>query len=365
MSLSSVPRYVRQMNRTLLATTLGLVSLVAATGAVTAPAAATPAARTPSWELRPTGTTSHFRGLAPVSAKVAWVSGYAGLVLRTVDGGRSWIDASPANAATLQFRDISASDADHAVAMSAGSGTDSRLYATADGGRTWKLAYQNTDPAAFFDCMSFSDSRHGLVVSDPVDGRFRILATRDGGRSWTVRPDQAMPPALAGEAGFAAGGECLTTSGSQAWFGTGGGSTARIFHSRDRGLTWDVTDSSLATSPSGGVFALDFARGGRGIAVGGDFSAPAAADKVSAVKAPHRPWTPARTEPSGYRSGVTFVPRTAATAIAVGLTGSDLTLDGGRNWRTFDTGQFDTVACTPDASCWASGDLGRVARLVR
>jgi len=86
---------------------------------------------------------------------------------------------------------------------------------------------------------------------------------------------------------------------------------------------------------------------------------------VSAVSYRNGPWRLPPTEPSGDPSGVTFLPHTAATAIAVGLTGSDLSLDGGRHWRTFDTGQFDTVSCAPDGSCWASGDLGRVAVLRR
>ena len=59
------------------------------------------------------------------------------------------------------------------------------------------------------------------------------------------------------------------------------------------------------------------------------------------------------------------VPHTLATVIAVGLTGSDVSFDAGLHWHTFDTGQFDTVSCAPDGSCWASGDLGRVAILRR
>jgi photosystem II stability/assembly factor-like uncharacterized protein len=354
------------MIRRIFAVVLGVGSLVAAV-ALAAPAQAAPGThgQAPSWDLLATGSTSHFRGLAPVSRKVAWISGYDGLVLRTVDGGRSWIDASPAGAEALQFRDISAFDAMHAVAMAAGSGPDSRLYATSDGGRSWTLAYQNTDPAAFFDCMSFYDSRHGLVLSDPVDGKFRILSTRDRGRTWTVLPDAGMPPALPGEFGFAASGQCLTTSGRHAWFGTGGGSSARVFHSRDGGLTWDVKNTPLVSSPSAGVFGLAFRTPVLGIAVGGDFAAPDASVNVSAVSYLNGPWLRARTEPSGYRSGVTFVPRTVATAIAVGLTGSDISRDGGRTWQTFDTGQFDTVSCARDGSCWASGDLGRVAVLRR
>jgi hypothetical protein len=51
--------------------------------------------------------------------------------------------------------------------------------------------------------------------------------------------------------------------------------------------------------------------------------------------------------------------------LKVGLTGSDVSYDGGLHWHAFDTGQFDTVSCASDGSCWASGDLGRVAILRR
>jgi photosystem II stability/assembly factor-like uncharacterized protein len=319
----------------------------------------------PSWSLRPTGTTNHFRGLAPVSRTVAWLGGYQGAVLRTVDGGRSWRNVGPRGASTLQFRDIAAFDAHHAVAMAAGSGNASRLYRTSDGGRNWRLSYQNHNPAAFFDCMSFSDPWHGLVVSDPVAGRFRILSTSDGGRSWTVLPNAGMPAALPGEAGFAASGACLTTWGRDAWFGSGGGSTARVFHSRDGGLTWDVRRTPITSGPSAGVFALAFRTPLFGVAVGGDFAAPSAAAQVAAYSYFGLPWRTPPSRPSGYRSGLSWVPYTVATLIAVGLTGSDVSYDAGQHWSTFDTGQFDTVSCATDGACWAAGDLGRVAVLRR
>lgn len=346
---------------------LALLALVLAATTVAAmpTAGARPAARLPSWQPVDTGTTSHFRGLAAVSRSVAWLGGYTGTVLRTVDGGRTWSNVSPPGAATLQFRDISASDANHAVAMAAGEGTDSRLYSTSDGGRTWSLAYQNTDPAAFFDCMSFYDRRHGLVLSDPVDGKFRILATRDAGRTWTVLPNSGMPAAADGEFGFAASGECLTTFGHDAWFGSGGSAESHIYHSRDGGLTWSVVSTPVVSGPSAGVFGLAFRSPVEGVAVGGDFAAPAASDAVAATATHSRSWLLSESMPGGYRSGVTFVPRSSGTVIAVGLTGSDVSVDAGRTWASFDTGQFDTVACAPDGACWASGDLGRVAVLQR
>lgn len=67
--------------------------------------------------------------------------------------------------------------------------------------------------------------------------------------------------------------------------------------------------------------------------------------------------------PSGaYRSGVAWLPHSRSGALAVGPTGTDLSTDGGRTWRTVDTGSYDTVDCTPDGGCWAAGETGRVAR---
>ncbi|MEO7261163.1 MAG: oxidoreductase [Jatrophihabitantaceae bacterium] len=318
-----------------------------------------------SWQLLPTGSTSHFRGLSAVSAKVAWVGGYDGTILRTVDGGKHWRNVSPAGAAALQFRDIQAFDARHAVAMAAGVGHDSALYATSDGGRHWRLTYQNTNPAAFFDCMSFSDRRHGLVLSDPVDGKFRILATRDGGRSWQVL-STTMPAVQPGEAGFAAGGECITTLGRDAWFGTGGGAQARVFHSRDGGRSWQVFVTGMGSGPSAGVFALAFRDRWHGIATGGDFTTPTSATKALArTSTGGNRWQLPADAPSGYRSGVAWLPHSDNKALAVGISGSDISYDGGRHWRQFDDGSFDTVSCTRDGACWASGELGRVALLSR
>src|SRR6266702_4613671 len=144
-------------------------AVITGLSAVAAPGAG-PAGRQLSWRLLDTGTQAHFRGLSVVSRQVAWLGGYDGVVLRTVDGGRTWINASPAGASALQFRDIETFSATAAVAMAAGTGTDSRLYVTANGGRSWRLAYQNTNPQAFFDCMAFFDPRHALALSDPVNG---------------------------------------------------------------------------------------------------------------------------------------------------------------------------------------------------
>jgi len=51
--------------------------------------------------------------------------------------------------------------------------------------------------------------------------------------------------------------------------------------------------------------------------------------------------------------------------LAVGLSGSDFSKNGGRTWTRFDDGSLDTVDCANPNACWASGANGRVAYLTR
>lgn len=339
---------------------IALVALVAV--AIPSPAAASSSGSHgsgPAWRLSDTGSTARFRGLAPVSDSVAWVAGSAGTILRTVDSGRTWSSVGPADAAELQFRDIEAFDARHAVALTIGNGTDSRIYTTADAGRTWTRAFQNEDAAAFYDCMTFLDRRNGLALSDPVDGKFRILATRDGGRTWSVLPSTGMPAALEGEFAFAASGTCLVSAGHHAYFATGGGASSRVFSSRDLGRTWQVTATPIPSGPSAGIYGLAYRTPDHGLAVGGDYTVPDSAPSGAAYSRNARTWSVATTPPGEYRSGVAWFHH---DAITVGPTGSDYSHDAGRTWHRFDTGSFDAVACTTH-TCWASGEQGRVARL--
>ncbi|MDF3302134.1 oxidoreductase [Streptomyces sp. K1PA1] len=353
-----------------MAAVLGAGALLAAAAAVPAQARAPerPHPRpAPHWRLTDTGAPGvRFRGLAAVSRDTAWVAGTGGTVLRTTDGGAHWRDVSPPGAADLEFRDVEAFDARRAVVLAIGEGEASRIYRTDDGGATWTETFRNTDARAFYDCLGFFDRRHGLAVSDPVDGAFRILSTGDGGRTWRVLPAVGMPAALAGEAGFAASGQCLVTSGPRdVWLATGGAARARVLHSADRGHTWRAADTPLpAGDPAKGVFALAFRDRADGLAVGGDYRADQASPRAAAGTADGgRSWRPAATPPPAYRSGVAWLPHTRAAALAVGPTGTDLTADGGRTWRTVDTGSYDTVDCAPDRGCWAAGEKGRVARL--
>jgi photosystem II stability/assembly factor-like uncharacterized protein len=342
--------------------------LLVSTGlAVAGTLVALASAGTPSyaWQLTPTGSTARLRGIAAISEKVAWASGSQGTVLRTVDRGATWQQVGPPGTTNLQFRDIEAFSDDSAVILSIGPGDNSRIYVTSDGGRTWALTFVNPDPNAFYDCMTFFDKKRGLALSDPPDGnKFRILATNDGGLSWHVVDPAGMPPALPGEAGFAASGQCITSKGHTAWFGTGSGAQARVFRSDDRGETWTVSPTPIRSGPTAGIFSLAFNDENHGLAVGGDFTTPTASpDNFALTSDSGRSWALVPGAPPEYRSGSTWVD--GHTAIAVGPSGSDVSADHGNTWSRFDSGSFDTIDCASANACWASGEQGRAAYLVK
>ncbi|KAI8316641.1 cytochrome p450 [Colletotrichum sp. SAR11_59] len=319
-----------------------------------------------TWEILLTGSKQQFRGLSPVSDKIAWVSGTNGTVLLTTDGGASWLSVGPSLApedAELQFRDVQAFSAEKAVILSIGEGADSRVYITNDGGASWTQTFTNQEAAAFFNCVDFEDEKRGLAVSDPVDGKFRLIETIDGGNSWEIVDSSGMAPALEGEFGFAASGTCISTAAGRWYLASGGVDPGRVFRSAD-GHNWNVSGSAIAGGASAGVFSVQFKDELNGIAVGGDFNvANGSAHTSSWSEDGGATWTASEAFPGGYRSGSSWAPGLCNVAVAVGPSGSDVTIDGGRTWRTFDTGSFDSVECLAGRVCWASGSSGRVGRL--
>lgn len=321
------------------------------------------------WIPQESNTRASLRGLSVVNARVAWASGSGGTVIHTTDGGATWTVYTVPAVRAPDLRSIAALDSNTAVVAA----TSGHIWRTTNGGKNWTLVYQPRDSAVFLDAIGFWEAERGLAprglaVGDPINGQFFILSSDDGGRSWRAKPGGSRPTAQQGEGAFAASGSSFVTHGtSHAWIGTGV-RTARVFRSNDAGKTWAVSSAPLAdANQSSGVFALSFSDASRGVAVGGDYDKADRREGSAAVTMDGGiTWVAATTLPNGFRSGVAIVPGTdGAVVVAVGTTGTDVSLDAGRNWTFADSAGYHAVRFAADGAGWASGGGGRIARFDR
>jgi photosystem II stability/assembly factor-like uncharacterized protein len=320
-----------------------------------------------SWTVQSSGTTASLRGVSAVNDRTAWACGANATVLRTIDGGATWMTLPVPGAGRTDFRDIEALGPNEAVVM--GIDRPARMFRTTDGGRTWTETFTNDSPGIFLDGLAFADAENGLAFGDPMDGRLFLIATSDGGASWTPLPQMFRPAVRDGEAAFAASGTSVAVSGRvRIWLVTGG-TVSRVWRTEDGGLNWEAVPSGLAEgAPSTGGFSVAFLDRRSGIAVGGDYRAEAAAvGNASTSSDGGKTWVPVVSgRPGGFREAVAFVPRSRpAVAVTVGPSGSDLSRDLGRTWTRIDgpVGFHALSFAKRGRTGWAVGRNGIVAKL--
>jgi photosystem II stability/assembly factor-like uncharacterized protein len=173
-------------------------------------------------------------------------------VAHTADGGATWVvrevaDMDFYNESIFGIVGLSASTALICTGNLVGPG---RILKTTDSGRTWTT---QTTPAQFGSSDSFANfllafsATELLCVGDPTasnNNYFEMYRSVDAGTSWTAVATSTMPAALSDEIAIFS---YKAQVGNHVWFTTTAG---RVFHSADRGATWSVAASGLATAGS-------------------------------------------------------------------------------------------------------------------
>ena len=286
----------------------------------------------PHIEEQAVGLEQSFRGAAYGAGGRMWSSGSNGTVLHRGSGDDSWSRAA-FPAASLDLRDIDVRRNGGLFAMAAGPGDASVLYVSESLGAHWERVLSNPDAEGFFDSVAFDPSGHGMLVGDPLAGAFTIF-TSERGRTWTRVEPARSPEAADGEHAFAASGSILIATDDDTFWFASGGSRARIWRTRDRGLTWfDAGAPDTGGTASAGWFGLGSDGRGTIVAVGGDYERPKE-PSTAAVLRQSAGWV-SFTLP-GFRSAVAAVPELAGVWVAVGSDGADWSRDDGRSWQPLD-----------------------------
>jgi photosystem II stability/assembly factor-like uncharacterized protein len=317
----------------------------------------------PWWQLQTSGLDTNLRGVSVSQTNTGqyavWASGSNGVILRSLNEGKTWTQLHVAGGDTLDFRDIEAVGEETAYVMSSGDGAKSRIYKTTDGGNSWTLQYTDKRSGFFLDSLACDSKTHCLALSDPVDGKFLVLSTDDG-EHWKELPRDKMPAALSAEGAFAASGTAIALCSDKGiYFGTGA-PAARVFHSADHGRSWTTVETPMASgNASSGIFGI--ACHGRSIvAVGGDYKEQARASKVAIYSNDAgATWHLAEQQPGGYRSGVASL--SDDDFAAIGPNGTDISHDAGVHWTHTDALDLNAASFTATHG-WAVGPKGTIAR---
>jgi photosystem II stability/assembly factor-like uncharacterized protein len=274
-----------------------------------------------------------FRGLSVVDDSVAWLGGSKGSVGTSIDGGRTWKFNIVKGFEKFEFRSIYAFDAKCAIVANAGS--PACILRTIDGGKNWTEVYRNTDSLAFFDGIDFWNPTTGIIYGDPIDGKMLMLVTYDRGLTWQA--EKYPPHVEQGEASFAASGTNIRFMGSHVYIATGG-KESRIIHRNQDGIFWHyIKPPILKGADSQGIFSMAILNRKKIIIVGGDYLKEAQTEKhVFFTSNGGKKWQFPKTATSGYRECVEYINKN--TVIAVGPSGSDISLNGGKNWKPLSHG---------------------------
>ena len=282
---------------------------------------------------------SVIRGLSVINDKTAWVSGSNGYVAITNNGGKTWNWQQIKGYEKSEFRDIEAFSDKEAIIMS--SGTPALVLKTIDGGKSWQEKYRKTDSAYFFDAMDFADNKHGYILGDPINNKFLLMETKNGGKTWTNATN--LPDALPGEAAFAASGTCLRSNNDYLYI-VSGGKTSRMIALQLNSNVWNYYNLPVTHGKSSqGAFSIAIGKNEK-IIVGGDYQNDKKTDSVAAIQTitPTVIFSNPQQGPAGYQSSVEYINNN--TFLSTGTSGTNITTDGGKTWNKIDTTSFNVCA---------------------
>lgn len=248
------------------------------------------------------------------------------------------------------------------------SGNPAVLYKTYFDGNEVSLmsdVYVEEGEKVFYDSMIFWDELNGIAIGDPTGNCMSVLLTTNGGLTWRKIPCDNLPETAEGEAAFAASNTSVAVSGSHAWI-AGGGKKARVFHSPDFGMTWEVFDTPIVSGESmTGIYSIAFYDEKNGIVFGGDWNNKKKNTGNKAItKDGGKTWRlVSNGKNPGYRSCVQYLPNSnGQELVAVGSEGIDYSSDGGETWKNLSPEGFYTIRPVNGSLAFAAGK-GRISKL--
>ena len=164
-------------------------------------------------------TTKNLSSVCFVNHNLGFVVGQDGIILKTTDGGVTWI--SQVYLPAEWWSGVYFINENIGYVFSYFSG---KIIKTTDGGTTWAISFNSTTTYYYFHSLWFTDINHGFAVGK--DGV--IMSTSNGGSSWTPKVSGTTVELYD-----------ITFTNSQHGFIVGDNNT--LLTTTDGGLTWNTS----------------------------------------------------------------------------------------------------------------------------
>ena len=249
-----------------------------------------------TWVVVPSGTSVALNGVAFAGAGLGLAVGESGTILRSADGGLTWTAAASGTGLPLAAVAFAGSES---AAFAVGSDS---VFRSTDGGQAWSLVsicLPGPACSSFYEFtgIAFVDASTGVAVSKSG----RAIRSTDGGATWT---DAAMKNyGVMQDVAFAGPGFGVAV---------GGGCAPILATSTDAGRSWDLKSEEgiVILCPPRGYLAISLPTARTGFVVGTPFEAILRTTDGGAS------WAP--TAPSGTQDtlmGVAFINPTSGVAV--------------------------------------------------
>ena len=304
------------------------------------------------------------RAIAPIDEDRVWFAANKGMV-GLIDHKIPKLAAIKYEDTLLHFRAIARTSQSVFVLSIANPGV---LYKIGfDGKEATQIdeVYSEIGEKVFYDAMAFWNDEEGIAMGDPTEDCLSVIITRDGGNTWTKVSCDVLPNSEPGEAAFAASNSNIAVVNDKVWI-VSGGKRARVFHSEDKGKTWEVYETPIVQGKAmTGIYSVDFFDEQTGVIIGGDWDKKEFNEGNKAITTDGgKTWELlSNGEGPGYRSSISFVPGTEGEGlVAVGSPGISYSSDQGENWVELSDEGFYAIEFVNDTIAFASG-RNRISKL--
>lgn len=305
------------------------------------------------------------RAIAPVDESSVWFAANKGLV-GLIDGKTPKLANIRYQDSVLHFRAIASTKEAVFVLSIANPGVLYKIEVSGKEASNIEEVYVEEGENVFYDAISFFNDKEGIAMGDPTADCLSIIITRDGGNNWEKLSCEILPKVTKGEAAFAASNSNISIYKDHVWIASGG-KKARVFHSPDKGETWEVFETPIVQGKAmTGIYSIAFFDDKTGVVFGGDWENKDFNEGNKAItRDGGKSWDLlSNGKGPGYRSSVKFVPGSNGLGIvAVGSPGISYSKDQGENWIELSDEGFYAIEFVNDSLAFAAG-RNKISKLI-